>query len=226
MKKNLIILSLAFLGLAGAPLKSSAQIPGVSLITGIIKKVIIALDLKVQRLQNQTIALQNAEQQLENNLHLNSLTNISGWLNKEKELYAGYYQELSKVRRVIADYDEIKNIINRQLQLTSEYRQASALFNRDRHFSPGELEYMGNIYSGILQESLRNLDELLVTVSSLTTQMDDADRLRRISQASKAMQTNLDHLRQFNRQNVGLSLMRSLDEQDRQSIKDLYGLSR
>jgi hypothetical protein len=34
-------------------------------VTGLIKKVIVAIDLKVQQLQNRTISLQNAEQQVE-----------------------------------------------------------------------------------------------------------------------------------------------------------------
>lgn len=201
-----------------------AQIPGVSLITGVIKKVIVAIDLKVQQLQNQTIALQNAEQQLENSLHLSSLNNISGWLGKEKELYAGYYQELNKVRSLIADYDAVKNVISKQKQLVNEYQQASALFKRDAHFSTAELGYMGNIYNGILQESLQNLDQLLLVVTDLSTQMDDAERLQKIGQAARAMQTNLDHLRQFNRQNAGLSLLRAKDAQDRQQVKLLYGM--
>jgi len=205
--------------------RAEAQIPGVSLVTGVIKKVIIAIDLKVQQLQNQTIALQNAEQKLENSLHLSSLNNISGWLSKEKELYATYYDELNQVRGLIAGYNEVKSVISKQKQLVAEYRQASSLFNHDAHFSPGELQYMGNIYNGILQESLQNLDQLLLAVSSLSTQMDDAERLGRIRQAAKAMQTNLDHLRQFNRQNAGLSLLRAKDAQDRQHMKKLYGIN-
>jgi hypothetical protein len=206
------------------PNGAKAQIPGVSIVTGVIKKVIVAIDLKVQQLQNQTIALQNAEQQLENSLHLSSLNNISGWLGKEKDLYANYYGELNQVRGLIADYDEVKGVISKQKQLVTEYQQASSLFNRDTHFSPGELQYMGNIYNGILQESLQNLDQLLLAVSSLSTQMNDAERLGRIGQAARAMQTNLDHLRQFNRQNAGLSLMRAKDAQDRQNVKQLYGI--
>ena len=168
--------------------------------------------------------MQNAEQQVENSLHLSSLNNISGWLGKEKDLYAGYYRELNQVRGLIADYDAVKSVISKQKQLVSEYQQASGLFNHDAHFSASELKYMGNIYNGILQESLQNLDELLMVVSNLGTQMDDAERLQKISQAAKAMQTNLDHLRQFNRQNAGLSLMRAKDAQDRQNVKQLYGI--
>jgi hypothetical protein len=55
--------------------------------------------------------------------------------------------------------------------------------------------------------------------------MDDAERLQRIGQAARSMQTNLDHLRQFNRQNAGLSLMRARDAQDRQNVKQLYGIN-
>ncbi|QKJ33270.1 conjugal transfer protein TraI [Mucilaginibacter mali] len=212
-----------FFFLTGTEVK--AQIPGVSLVTGVIKKVIVAIDLKVQQLQNQTLVLQNAEQQLENSLHLSSLNGISDWLSKEKELYTGYYQELNKVRGLIADYDAVKSIISKQKQLVVEYQQANALFHRDAHFSASELQYMGNIYNGILQESLRNLDELLLVVSDLSTRMDDAERLQKISEAAKAMQTNLDHLRQFNRQNAGLSLLRAKDAQDRQNVKQLYGIN-
>ncbi|PWK72930.1 hypothetical protein LX99_04260 [Mucilaginibacter oryzae] len=222
IKIQTIITAALIFSLSGTTVE--AQIPGVSLVTGVIKKVIVAIDLKVQQLQNQTIALQNAEQQLENSLHLNSLNNISGWLGKEKDLYAGYYQELNKVRGLIAGYDAVKSVIRQQKQLVSEYRQASSLFKRDAHFSSGELSYMGNIYNGILQESLRNLDQLLMAVSDFSTQMDDAERLQKIGQAAKAMQTNLDHLRQFNRQNAGLSLMRANDAQDRQNVKQLYGI--
>jgi hypothetical protein len=226
MKRKIHLLTAAvciFLSFGGSSVH--AQIPGVGLATGVIKKVIVAIDLKVQQLQNRTIALQNAEQQLENSLHLSSLNHIADWLGKEKDLYKGYYDELNKVRGLIADYDEVKNVISKQKQLVSEYRQASSLFNRDAHFSAAELQYMGNIYNGILQESLQNLDQLLIVVSNLSTQMDDAERLQKISQAAKSMQTNLDHLRQFTRQNASLSLERAKDVQDRQSVKRLYGIN-
>lgn len=226
MKKKLLtsvlLILLLFSFTAGS---ARAQIPGLSLVTGIFKKVIVAIDLKVQQLQNETIALQNAEQNLENQLHLSGLNNISGWLGKEKDLYSQYYQELGKVRALIASYEAVKDIISRQQAILSEYRQASGLFSRDKHFSAGELQYMANVYNGILQESLANLDELTIALTAVTTQMSDGDRLQRIAQAAKGMQTNLDHLRQFNRQNVALSLARSKDEQDQQSVKSLYGVT-
>jgi dsDNA-specific endonuclease/ATPase MutS2 len=204
--------------------RSDAQIPGVGLVTGIVKKVIVALDLKVQELQNQTLKVQNLQQQLENKLSLGSLNDISGWLNKERNLYQGYYQELNTVKGIIAGYREVKTIISRQKQLLDEYRTAYALFRKDVHFQPEELQYMDNIYTGILKESLLNLDDLTMAVSSFTTQMTDAERMQSIHQASENIQTNLDHLRQFNQQNKMLSLARSAGEQDKLNVRRLYGL--
>jgi hypothetical protein len=223
MKKLIILLAIAALTAIKTP-PANAQIPIVSLVTGVIKKVITALDLKVQQLQNQTIALQNAEQGLENNLHLNSLTDISGWLNKEKNLYQDYYQDLAKVKTLIADYDEVKRIVSQQVQLVSEYKSAYALFQQDKHFNASEISYMSNIYNGILQESIRNLDEVLLAVNSFSTQMSDFERMQLVHKASGGMQKNLDDLRQFNSGNIRLSLDRARDAQDRQTIKQLYGI--
>ncbi|MFD0765405.1 conjugal transfer protein TraI [Mucilaginibacter lutimaris] len=223
MKKQIITLLSCLLLVLFAP-RAQAQIPVVSSFTGLIKKVIVAIDLGVQRLQNKTIALQNAQQQIENTLHLNSLKDISGWLDKERNLYADYYNELAQVKKLLADYQMVKDIITKQKQVLSEYRRASALFNRDAHFSPVELRYMSTIYDGILQESLRNLEAVTTVITSLTTQMDDAERWLRIDQAAKAVQLNLDHLRQFNRQNALLSLSRSRDENERRGVQQLYGI--
>jgi hypothetical protein len=224
MKKRdlkLIVVLMLCLTLAN---RGSAQVPVVSLVTGVIKKIIIAIDLKVQRLQNATLALQNAEQALENQLSLNSLNDIRGWLSRERDLYRDYYQELTEVRTVIAGYGEVKNLIREQQLILAEYKSASGLFHRDRHFSAAELRFVDEVYRGILAESLRNLEEALLAVRAFSTRMHDAERLQLIQQAAAGMQTNLDHLRQFNDQNSWLSRQRAGEEQDREDLKRRYGL--
>jgi hypothetical protein len=223
MKKSVII-PIFLCGLLAVQEKVHAQVPVVSVVSGIIKKVIIAIDLQVQKLQNETIQLQNAERSVENNLHLNSLNDINGWLTKEKALYQQYYKELATVRTVIADYDEVRRIIGQQEELLTEYHDANNLFRQDRHFTASELNQMSNVYSGILQESARNLQEVVTAVKSFSTQMKDAERLLLIHHATAGMQKNLDDLRQFNNHNVALSLARAGEEQDRAQVRELYGL--
>lgn len=222
MKKKFLGIGLGILVLLLPQQQAEAQI--IDLINQAIIKVINAIDIKVQRLQNQTILLQNAEKELENKMALGNLNDISGWLDKEKKLYANYYQELQQVKQVIADYDEVKRITRQQAQLIKEYKAAYSLFKQDKHFTADELSDMGQIYDGVLQESIRNLDEVLLAVNSFSTQMSDAQRLLLVHKASAGLQRNLDDLRQFNSNNTKLSLQRARNEQDAQAIRQLYGL--
>lgn len=204
--------------------QASAQIPIVSIISSAVKKVIVAIDLKVQQLQNKILQLQDAEKQLENKMALSNLNDISGWLDKERQLYAGYYKELQNVKAVIAGYRMVKNVVNQQAQLVREYKQAYTLFRQDPNFSAAELDYMSKVYNGILHESVENLNEVLLAISNLSTQMSDGERLGLIHKAAAKLQVNLDDLRQFNTNAAQLSLSRTNSEKGREELKKLYGL--
>ncbi len=67
----------------------------------VVSKVIKAIDLKVQQLQNETLILQNAQKIVENKLHLLKLAEIFGWTNKQKQLYEQYFKELQQIKPAI-----------------------------------------------------------------------------------------------------------------------------
>jgi len=223
MKKILIISLLLFIFML-SPITGRSQIPVLSLITAAIKKVITALDIKVQQLQNKTLVLQNAQLRLQNKLSQGKLGDITSWLEKEKKLYEQYYDELKSVKAIIADYGEVKRVIRQQKLIISEYQVASSLFRRDKHFNPDELTFMNVVYDGILKESIRNLNDLMLAVSAYKAQLTDAERLALVHKASEGMRVNLDHLRQFNQQNIRLSLERSRDLKDQDAVRNLYGI--
>ena len=54
--------------------------------------------------------------------------------------------------------------------------------------------------------------------------MDDAGRMKIVDRASAAMQKNYDDLKQFNQQNIRLSLQRGQEEGNVETVKRLYGL--
>lgn len=201
--------------------QNNAQIP---IVTTVTKKVINAIDLEVQRIQNKTIWLQNAQKELENILSQTKLTEISDWVQKQKDLYGGYFDELWQVKDAIAYYHKIAEITEKQVRLVSEYQTAYSLFKQDDHFSSGEIEYMGKVYTGIIDQSLKNLDQLLLVINSFTTQMADEKRLQIIDDAGKTMDENYNDLKVFNNQNMMLSLQRSKDMNEVNMVKQLYGL--
>ncbi len=189
-----------------------------------IKKVIKAVDLKIQRLQNKTIWLQNAQKTLENTLSKLKLDEISEWTEKQKEQYQEYYEELAKVKAIISYYQRIRDITQKQVRLVNEYQHAWQLIQQDDHFTSDEIEYMSEVYSGILEESLNNIDQITLIVQSFTTTMSDAKRLEIINNAADQVDANYDDLMRFNRQNVLLSLSRAKTSIEVQTVKKLYGL--
>ena len=224
MKKILIIIVLVVAATLQPFQELLAQDPITEIIKAGIKKVIKAVDLKIQRLQNQTIWLQNAQKVVENTMSEVKLNEITDWVEKQRVLYRDYYDELWKVKSIISYYHRIKEVTNKQVQLVNEYKRAWGLFKQDKHFTTEELEYMGKVYNGILDESVKNLDQIFLVVNSFSTQMSDAKRLEIINTAYNQVETNYTDLKAFNQQNALVSLQRAKSKNDVDVVKELYGL--
>src|SRR5688572_19010979 len=157
-------------------MEADAAIPIAKIIQEGVKKVIKAVDLMIQRLQNKTIWLQNAQKVLENKLNELKLKEIAEWTDKHKKLYEQYYEELWKVKKAIETYELVRKVMSRQVQLVEEYKRAWEILKKDNNFTNDELKYMYRVYSGILQESVKSLDQMLNVVNSFDTQMTDGKR--------------------------------------------------
>lgn len=224
MKKLLTILGMILMGTITPVQQASAQNPIVAIIKAAVIKVIKAVDLKIQRLQNKTIWLQNAQKTLENSLSKLKLDNIADWVEKQKILYKDYYEELYKVKAIIAYYDRIRDISEKQLRIVEEYQWAWNLFKQDEHFTADELNYMAEVYSGLLDQSTKNIDQIFLAVNSFTTQMSDAKRLEIINITADQVDANYYDLARFNQEAILLSLQRAKAQSDVEAVKKLYGI--
>jgi hypothetical protein len=84
---------------------------------------------------------------------------------------------------------------------------------------------MEKVYSGILEQSVNNLDQLLMIVNSFKTQMTDAKRLEIINAAANKMDNLYSDLKQFNIQNSKLSIQRSKSLEEAVKLKEIYGIA-
>jgi len=206
------------------PKGADAQFIVGSVISSTVGRVIRAIDLEVQRMQNQTIWLQNAQKALENQLSQLKLSEISDWSQKQKDLFGNYYNELWQIKTAIAYYSRISELTQRQAALVSSYNQAWRLLKNDKHFNANELAYMEKVYSGILQASVNDLDQLLNIIHANKTQMPDASRMEIINKTADHMETNYNDLQRFNSENEMLSISRAEDENEVQTLKRYYGI--
>lgn len=216
-----VFLSLVFVPTAPA---NATPIAILEIIKAGVKKVIKAVDLKIQRLQNKTIWLQDAQKTLENTLSKVKLGEIADWSEKQKEQYRNYYEELSKVKSIITYYKRIKEIMQKQVRLVEAYKIAWQKLSSDKNFTSKELDYMASVYGGIMKESVKNIEEISSLLTAFTTKMSDAKRLKMINKAADRVEENYTDLILFNKQNFGLSLQRAKSQQEVEYVKKLYGL--
>lgn len=224
MKLLTCMLCLFLISTPARPAESAAALPILEIVKAVTKKVIKAIDLGIQRLQNKTIWLQNAQKQVENTLSKLKLDEISNWTKKQRDLYKNYYEELQKVKSIITYYQRIKEISQKQTRLIQEYERAWNLFKQDSHFNASELDYMEKVYSGILEDSMKNIDQIFLILESFTTQMSDFKRLNIINAAADQIDGNYDDLTLFNQQNILLSLQRAKTTNDVNKVKQFYGI--
>lgn len=223
MRRSVFILVLLAAILAPAPATHAAN-PWAAVIKAAIKRVVRAVDLLIQRRQTAVIRLQNAQKALENTMAKLHLDQITDWVRKQRDLYKQYYDELRKVKAVIAYYFRIKQIASKQALIVEQYQKAWSLFSSDKHFTAAELLYMQQVYTGILAESVKNVDLLTLVVKSFTVQMSDVARLEIIDRVAVQVDQIYDELQTFNHENRLLSLSRAQSEQDARWTKALYGL--
>jgi hypothetical protein len=201
-----------------------AQDPITLIIKEAITRVIKAVDLKIQRLQNETIWLQEAQKKVENAMSQLKLEEIRDWAEKQRELYQDYFEELKRVKTVLTYYRKVQDIIDQQLALVQGYKRAVSAVQQDRQFTADEVVYIERVLHDILDESVKNLDALALVLQSFTTQMSDGQRLAFINEIASAIEKNYGALRAFHNQNKMLSLARASDQQAIDKINRLYGI--
>jgi hypothetical protein len=208
-----------------APGGAEAQVSDIiSIINAAVKKVIVATDLAVERLQTQTIILQNAERAAENSMDAEELTDIAGWVQQQKNLFSEYYQELWQVKNALSTYQQVKAMISKQAAIVSGSNQAYSILGQDKHFSAAEVGHMSAVISGIVSQSIQNIKSLTMVVTALVTQMNDAGRLRIIDATGSDIDRNYRDLAQFSQESYLLSMQRAKDENDVMVTRALYGI--
>lgn len=206
MKKNKLFIVIVLVALASYA--SAQSIDPVSLV---IAKVIKAIDLKVQKLQNETIWLQQAQSLAENELSKTKLSEITGWQQQLSDLYAGYFAELKVVKSSITGMSQIRRIVEMQKQVVIEY-------GRMAKDAQGKREY-----DALLNTSIDVLQTLYAVIGSHYS-MKEAERICMITTLKDAMSHCLANMQALNKQQVELIANRVRMQADLQFVKKLNGI--
>jgi len=137
-------------------------------------------------------------------------------------LHKAILDGLLEVSPTVKKYKKIVDIVLMQRQLVGQYKDAFANFKSSDVFGGDELSYIQNVYSGLLDRSLKNLDELLMVVTAGELRMNDAERLSTIDRIYGDMKDKLDFLKSFNHRTTLLGMQRQKLKNNYDFLDELY----
>ncbi len=140
-------------------------------------------------------------------------------------LHKTFLDGLMMVSPTVKKYKRIADIINNQMMIVKEYKNAFTRFKQDGNFNPGEIDYLGKVYGNLFKQSLNDLDELTIIITDSKLRMSDDERLESIDRIFSNMQDKLLFLRHFNNNTTILAVQRARDKNDAITMKKTYGVT-
>lgn len=139
-------------------------------------------------------------------------------------LHETFLKGLMAVSPAVRKYPRVTDLISNQANLLKEYKAASRRFTQDPHLSPQVSSYIIDVYDRLAQASLKNLDDLALVMTDSQLRMSDAERLAAIDQLYGESRDQLSFLRRFNDQASKFILQKTFNLNERNALKNLYGI--
>lgn len=140
-------------------------------------------------------------------------------------LHKTFLDGLMQVSPAVRNYKKVADIINYQILLVKEYKNAFNRFKQDDNFTPQELDYLGRVYDNLFKQSVGNLDDLATVITANKLRMSDDERLQAIDNIFMDMQDKVQFLRYLNNNTTILTVQRAKDENDVSALRNIYGLT-
>jgi hypothetical protein len=183
---------------------------------------------------------QEAQQLLLNVEKLSQLKNILSDMKKGYQVVSGGYNTIKNISQgnfslhevfldglmlvspEVKKYRRVADIITFQKKIVTEYKSAFKRFNASDIFNADEMGYLQRVYTQLFEQSMDNLDELAMVITSSKLRMNDAERLAAIDRIFLSVQDKLMFLRDFNSKATSLSLAREKQRTELGQLQNLY----
>lgn len=202
MRTKLIMISMAFLLLAGKVNAQWAVFDPSNLAQGIINTT---------KQITQTSATVN-----------NTLSNFKETV-KIYEQSKQYYDALKSVNNLVKDAKKVQKTILLIGEISDIYVSNYQLMLSDKNYTPDELTVIGSGYAKLLSESADVLQELKNVVNINGLSMSDKERMDLIDRAYSSVKNYRDLVSYYTRKNISVSYLRAKKKNDTDRVMSLYG---
>ena len=129
-------------------------------------------------------------------------------------LHKTFLDALMQVSPAVKNYKRVAEIVEYQISIVKESRNGMNRFIKSGNFSGQEINYFEKVYGNLLNQSLRNLDELTMVITADKLRMSDDERLKAVDDIYEQMQDKLLFLRNFNTTSNVLAFQRTKEKND------------
>lgn len=152
------------------------------------------------------------------------LTTIRNIKNGDLNLHRDFFGSLKQVNPKIKRYAKVADIIAYQLRIVKKANKTLQDIRETDQFTSGELDYCKTVVDNLLEECLKNIDELFLIITSGELEMKDDERIKRIDVLYAEMQNKWAFLSFFSEETGLLSVQRFGEKLEINRSKILNGL--
>jgi len=127
-------------------------------------------------------------------------------------LHKSFLNKLSNINPVVKNYYRIAEIIRYQSVIVKQSGNTLQKFRDDDDFSSSEKEYIGKVCLNLINESLKNVEELLMIVTGGVLRMTDDERLKAIDNIYHRVIDQFGFLQGFTSSTATLRLQRKSEK--------------
>lgn len=145
------------------------------------------------------------------------------------DLHRDFISSLSKVNPKIKAYSRVADIIAFQARVIKNINTTIKNIKESNQFNPGELDYCTEVFENLMDECLKNIDELYLIITSDELQSDsyrmkDDERIKRIDQLYFDMQDKHSFCQSFSEECSVLAMQRLSEQSEMTMSKKINGL--
>jgi hypothetical protein len=148
---------------------------------------------------------------------------VKGIAQGNFNLHEVFLDGLYLVSPVVRKYVRVADMLTAEERILSAYKTAYRRFTASNQFNPHELDYMLRVYNQLMKQALQNVTNLLNVITDSKLRMSDAERLQAIDRIYRDTNDKLTFLESFNRQTTMLQLQRTKEQNENQTLQNLYG---
>jgi hypothetical protein len=155
----------------------------------------------------------------------NGLQTIQSIKKHDFNLHFGFLDSLKKINPVIKNLAKVADIIAYQLRIIKNVKQTLTDIRGAGQFTDDELDYCKMVFDNLLEECLKNIDELIMVTTDGQLTMKDDERMKRIDKVYVDMQDKYSFTSSFSNEMGILSVQRLSEQTEIILSRKLNGLT-